>query len=442
MGALAASLVKLAGRRDIRATLTTTGTNLLVLTLNLGTGLLTARYLGPEGRGELAAMVLWPQFLSSLLTLGLPHATTYNLVRHREDQAALASVGLLLSLVLGLVTTVVGVAIIPVWTAHYDDAVIRFARWTMLFAPMIMFMWSVNACLQAHGHFDLLNRNLYLQPALTLAALLVLAVTDRFTPFTAALATMLGPLPVFVANLVWLWREQRPRLVEPLRHAAELLRYGLRSYGIGLLGALSQQFDRVFVLGALSPAAMGLYMVARSAAQPTRLFSSALNTVLFPKASSLPSVDAVALAALGARVNIVVVALIALPLALAGPTLIGLLYGRDFVDAALPFQLLVGEGAIAAITSTLAQAFMSVGRPGVVTILQLTGFALCAALLTLLTPLYGIVGAAAALLAGAILRWVVTLACFPFVLGTRVPRLWLNVDDLRVLLRARRPVPS
>ena len=74
-----------------------------------------------------------------------------------------------------------------------------------------------------------------------------------------------------------------------------------------------------------------------------------------------------------------------------------LLYGREFVGAALPFQLLVVEGAITAVTSTLAQAFMTVGPPGVVTLLQLTSFA-GAVLLVLLTPLYGIVGAASALL--------------------------------------------
>ena len=138
----------------------------------------------------------------------------------------------------------------------------------------------------------------------------------------------------------------------------------------------------------------------------------------------------------------VVVAAIAVPLALAGPYLLGLLYGREFLGATLPFQLLVAEGALSAVTSTLAQGFMSVGRPGVVTLLQLASFIVGAILLAVLTPLYGIVGAAAALLAGAVVRWAVTLWCLPKVLGVPMPRMWLNLDDLRLLARARRPLAS
>lgn len=439
---LTGAFEKLVRRRSVRATLSTTAVNLLVLCLNLSTGLLTARLLGPEGRGELAAMVLWPQFLASLLTLGLPQATTFNLVRHPSDQGGIVAMALLLSMVLGAVTIVLGVLVIPVWTTTYDAQVISFAQATMFFAPIILLMWLVNACLQAHGLFAQLNRNLCLQPALTLAGLAALAMADRVTPLTAAMATVLAPLPVFAANIAWVWRHQRPTVVEPGQNAARLLRYGLRSAGIQLLGALSQQFDRIFVLGALSPAAMGLYMVARNAAQPTRVFSSALNTVLFPKASALSTSQALELTALSARVGVAAAVIIALPLCLLGPLLIGLLYGREFADSVLPFQLLVIEGALTAITSTLAQSFMTVGRPGMVTLFQLTSFIVGVVLLLLLVPAHGILGAATALLIGAITRLVVTSISFPIILRVAAPRLWLTGSDLALLLRTRRPAAS
>ena len=178
-------------------------------------------------------------------------------------------------------------------------------------------------------------------------------------------------------------------------------------------------------------------MVARSAAKPTILFSNALNTVLFPKASALSRLEAVELAALGTRIGVVVAAAITIPLALVGPYLIGLLYGRAFLEAAQPFQLLVFEGAVSAVAATLAQAFMTVGRPGVVASLQLISFLAGTALLMILVPIHGIYGAATALLIGTIIRLVVTLLCFPMVLGISMPRLWLSVDDLKVLLRVR-----
>ena len=95
------------------------------------------------------------------------------------------------------------------------------------------------------------------------------------------------------------------------------------------------------------------------------------------------------------------------------------------------------EGAVSAVAATLAQAFMTVGRPGVVASLQLISFLAGTALLMILVPIHGIYGAATALLIGTIIRLVVTLLCFPMVLGISMPRLWLSVDDLKVLLRVR-----
>lgn len=432
----------MAKRRSIRATVSTSVVNLVVLCINLGTGLLTAKFLGPQGRGELAAMILWPQFLASLITLGLPQATTFTMVRQPSEQRAIAGASLVLSVGLGVVATVVGGALIPFWLTQYDASVVGLAQMVMLLSPVILFMWSVNACLQAHGLFALYNRNLYLQPTLALGGLLALAATDHFTPQTAALATMLAPLPVFATNLVWLWRHQRPQLTAFMTNTRLLLRYGLRSCGIQILGALALQFDSIFVLRALNPAAVGLYMVARSAAKPTIIFANALNTVLFPKASALARDDAVELAGLATRVGVVVAAMVTIPLAMIGPYLIGILYGQAFLDAAQPFQLLVVEGALSAIAATLAQAFMTVGRPGVVASLQLVSFLAGTALLMALVPVYGIYGASAALLIGTSLRLVITLACFPLILGISLPRLWLSVDDLRFLVRARAPAVS
>lgn len=424
-------------RGAVHATLTTTMVNLLVLAINLGTGLLTARFLGPEGRGELAAMILWPQFLASLLTLGLPQAATFHLVRQPEQRAGITAVLLVASLLLGAVVALAGIAVIPAWTGQYEPGVVAFAQGIMVYAPLILFMWAVNACLQAQGAFHRINRNLLLQPALALLGLGLLGALGRLTPFTAAAATVLAPLPVYVRNAWWLWRHHRPAWVEPRANAARLLRYGLRSWGVQLLGALSAQFDRVFVLSLLSPAAMGLYVVARNAAQPTRLFADALNTVLFPKASALEADAAVDLTLIATRVGLVAAAIIAVPLVLLGPRLLTLVYGAEFVTAGLAFQLLLVEGALTAVTTTMVQAFMSVERPEIATLLRAVAFAATLAFLTALVPPLGIVGAALALLAAAILRLLLTMVCFPLILGVRLPRLWLSGGDLRLILHAR-----
>src|SRR5713101_4590346 len=57
--------------------LLTAGTNGLSAVLGITTGMLAARLLGPQGRGELAAIQTWPSFIATLAMLGLPEALVY-----------------------------------------------------------------------------------------------------------------------------------------------------------------------------------------------------------------------------------------------------------------------------------------------------------------------------------------------------------------------------
>ena len=46
--------------------------NIMIQVGNFTCGLVTARAMGPVGRGELAAMIMWPQFFAYALSLGIP----------------------------------------------------------------------------------------------------------------------------------------------------------------------------------------------------------------------------------------------------------------------------------------------------------------------------------------------------------------------------------
>ncbi|HEX9002882.1 MAG TPA: polysaccharide biosynthesis protein, partial [Blastocatellia bacterium] len=72
------------GRSGLSAVLQSLVVKLLVVAINTATGIITARMLRPDGRGELAAMILWPVFLANALTLGVPSSLVYNLRREPE----------------------------------------------------------------------------------------------------------------------------------------------------------------------------------------------------------------------------------------------------------------------------------------------------------------------------------------------------------------------
>jgi enterobacterial common antigen flippase len=119
----------LKGQNGTSATIQTFLSRVLVLVTSVATGVITARFLGSQGRGEQAAITLWPQFLAYTLTLGLPSALIYNLKLYPEAKSKLFSAALFLGAILGVVAMLIGVLFIPYWLSQYSINIIRNAQY-------------------------------------------------------------------------------------------------------------------------------------------------------------------------------------------------------------------------------------------------------------------------------------------------------------------------
>jgi O-antigen/teichoic acid export membrane protein len=382
-------------------------------------------------------MMLWPALAAGMFTLGLRPALTYTLAAQRGQSPCLILVALLLTFCTGLVAAGCGALILPFWLADYPPRLVTFAQWAMLIVPVTLLLGSAKAVLQARGQFSLYNRNHYVPPMISLVALGALAASGFLTPITAAAAILSPPLPLLIANLAWIVRLERPRLCEPARSARELLSYGLRSWGKDVIGTLATEVDRTMLIALVSPAALGLYVVAKHLARPMVALSSAVVAVLFPEASRVGTEDAVRMLGRAARLSLAVACALVLPLALAAPPLLEVLYGQAFAAAADPFRILLIDAVLVGFTSILMQAFMSSGRPGVVTALLALGLVLNVIGMLILVPLFGLPGAAFAVLISTVVRLGCLLACFGRVLQVSAPRLLPRAKDVAWLWRSR-----
>jgi O-antigen/teichoic acid export membrane protein len=109
------------------------------------------------------------------------------------------------------------------------------------------------------------------------------------------------------------------------------------------------------------------------------------------------------------------------------------LYGSEYVAAAGVLRILVVEVVLSGATFVLAQAFMALDRPGVVTVLQAIGLSLCIPLMILLIPRYGIYGAAVSLLISTTARLIFVFVAFRIFLKTKPPSLVPAASDIRLL---------
>jgi len=368
----------------VSATLQTLVTQVLIQSTNVATGIITARSFGPDGRGHLSAMIL-PGNLANAMTLGIPAAVTYNFKRHPDQRRALFSAAMVLSLGLGILTAVVGYFVIPLWLHHYSAQDIHIARIIVFVAPVTMMTLAVAAVLAVEGEFTTANQTRYLIPVLTLGGLIGLRLSHSLTPVTAAFAYILPSIPVFALRVAPMWRRFYPHLAGLGPSARRLLGYGIRSYGVDLLGAFALQVDQALVVSLLSPSAMGTYVVALSLSRVLNIVQASIVTVLLPTAAARPVREVVALTGRAARVSTAVATLAAGCIAIAGPVVLRLLYGTRFLGAVPVFRILLVEVVLSGATWILAQAFMAVGRPGVVTTLRAFGLSLSVPLMIGLT---------------------------------------------------------
>ncbi len=405
----------------------------LVTLINVINGVLVARALAPAGRGEQTALILWPEVLCGLCTLGIPAALRYSIRRSVKDTAPLFTVALVYGVALGCVATAIGVAFIPLWLHGYSEGTVRFAQMLMIFAPAIMVGVVYQAFLEARADFRTSNFILYAGPCLTLMILIALLISRQATPRLTSLAYLL-PTVVLTAFRAHSFRRFIVLRFAFLRFSKRLLSYGIPAFGIDVLRTLSTQVDQALVIRLLTASELGLYTVALSASRLLSIVQASLSTVLLPRASGLALEEALPLIGRAARLTFAITGCCAVLAAITFPFLIPRLYGAAFLPAVPIAQVLTAEVTIADLTYILAQAFLTSGRPGIVSILQGVGLAAALPLMLMLIPRFGLLGAALSLLASTILRLVFVMICYPLVLARKAPNLILCRRDILFLV--------
>lgn len=408
---------------------------LATVVINAITGVVTARALSPSGRGEVAAMVLWPMLFAGLTTFGLPSALVYHLRRDEPASPRLVGWALALCTAASLAGTVIGWPLIPLWLSHHPPAVIRGAQWCLLTTLLCSLTLTARAAWEARGRFVTSALSQLVTPLFVLFGLGVLQWLGALTPTSAAAVYVLAGLPSLAWMLTSLTAHVRPTLDAATRPWRRLSHYGIRSYGVDLCGILAIYLDQALVVGLLSASSMGIYAVALSLSRVIGAVHAAVATMVFPRVVGLAPPAMVAAVGRSARLGTLASAAVGVPVLAAGPVLIAWLYGSAYAAAGVILPILVAEAIVAGLAQVLLQGFLAAGRPGVATMVLGLGLAGSVPLFLALVPRFGVTGAAVALLAGSLLRVAFTIAAYRPVLRVPAPRLWFGGDDRLDLAR-------
>lgn len=380
--------------RDISVSFAATGA---IQVVNIATGLLAARLLLPEGRGELAAIMLWPGILAEIGILGLSDALLYYAAKGGAAPRQLFASAALPLAGLSVVLILIGIAIVPL--VHHDDsaAVQAIAVWYMSY--IAIYYVGLLAFAMFQGHLDLLAWNWLriLVPLGYLAFILVLAAADVTTVAGFAAANLATHL---VAALVGLWVMARRGWLgfEPRRALARsLVVYGFKVHVGEVLNSLRQRLDQALVALLLPAADLGLYVVALTMANAPMFLVATVANVAFPKMSQQATAGGrTEVFGRYLRLALVIAVLIAVGLLAVAHWVLPLLFGEAFRPAVPILQVLLLGLPAHALKIMLMQALKAWDRSLVISRGELAGVVVAASAMLVLLPRFAILGAAIA----------------------------------------------
>ncbi len=364
--------------------------------LNIVSGIITARLLGPAGKGELTAVLLWPGVLAAVGGLGLIEAVVYFTARVGRERE-IAGTGLLVALLQSLVLVMIGYYIVPLVLGHYGSQAVHAARLYLVWLPLSLLTLTAMGILQGKMEFGSFNRLRLTVIAISVFGLVGLylagwvSVTNIVLVYIGANVLTLAAAVSALAIRGWL----------AFRPAADLIRpmmiYGLKSHTETVAGMANLRADQMIIALFLAPVSLGLYVVAVTLGSALGLLSSSVALVALPAVARGHSIGEMRRDFIrSVRVTFVLSAITAVLIVFLTPFLISLFFGRAFLPATNVARVLLLAAVILSTSRVLSACLKAINRPLVPGLAELLAVIITVVALAALLPWLGLMGAAIA----------------------------------------------
>ncbi len=388
--------------RDVVGTL---ATRMALIAAGLLSSVITARYLGPDGRGTFfywtAVMAVIVQFGN----MGLHASNAYLLTKRGISAGVLSANSALVALLLGTVFTFLALAIVY-WRGGPGDwpPMRSFALWTLSVGSLCALLGSnLLVALGRVGEFNLVEL------VTRYASVLILFLVAMVCRDVDAMLLAFG-VAIMAAAVFTMWRVQRHAPIE--RPSLGVLRmgfaYGLRAYLVACLGLLVSRINAFILEPQIDATQYGVWSIAMQFFDVINVIPASLAIVLFPRILRSERPDRLLLP----QVALVVALLLAVAVTftLIGPYVIRILYGVAFEPAYRQLLLAIPGVFGVGVTSILSQYLAAKGFPWILVVVWAVVAVVQGALTTRLIPTYGADGAMLSLSASYLLLMVLVIS--------------------------------
>lgn len=378
--------------------LRTLATSSGIMILGLVNSILLSRWLGPAGRGEVAAAILWPMLLVYLSSMGQIASTLYFAASPNSKLQPIFANAMTLAVIQGAVASIIGYVALPYLLRSQTAAVVSAGRFYLLVIPISLSTQYGISILQGRMHVSAFNWLRMIIPVGYLAGTLTLARVGHLALLNIIILLFCLTVVACLSTFATLLRSDiRPSFRTDRDLGKQMLKYGAKVQVGNVSGLANQSLDQVLLAAWLPPVYLGLYVVAVSAASVCLVFSQAVQMVSTPGIARCESQSqrAAVLESVFRRYWVFSL-LLTVAIALIIPLTLPIVFGVNFKGAIWPAEILLLGGFLIGAKEVLAGGAQALGNPWLGSKAQLMALIVTVGLLYVLLPSMGITGAAIA----------------------------------------------
>lgn len=391
-----------------KSVLQTFSSQLAIICINLLSGVLLARGMGVEGRGQLVSITMWSNLLYWTMTFGLYQAVLYFMKQYdgnKNDIFRTFSVYAFMTSVAAII--VAETVIVPIVTTGFDEGVIIAARIYFVGIIFTGFADILMAALASVERFGYSNIFRLAVPGLSTLIMLILFLQGILTAETALYGAFCTTLLLFLVNIVVFIRSEYIGGRVDWSLMGQAFKYSARAHGGTVAGLMSTNSSQMTISIFLSPSTLGLYTIANSSVTPLNTITSTIGITAQPILTADDKDRVHARVKEIVSKSIYIIGLSSCILAVLLPWLIPLVYGGEFKGAISPALILLPSVLFNCISTTYRNALNGAGMTFSNTKAEIIVFGCTAVLLGICLAFWQLEGAAIATTISSVIRFLI-----------------------------------
>ncbi|WP_262511945.1 oligosaccharide flippase family protein [Marinilabilia rubra] len=391
-------------------------TKILGYILHLAGGIIVARTLGAEGKGQVAVALSFLGLIG-FLDFGLPMANTYYLnkkINQKNNGSILYTNTILVWFLTASIVLVIAVAFMTWIKPRYYRGITEFVVYISLL-QLFFASFKVHALAFLRGleRFTDYNLVILISAFIYVVVLLVGVFLDICTVEYVIVAVLISTL----CSSVFAWWQLRSEVSFKVfnfdfRTLKIGMWYGAREFVGGVINRLNFKFDILILANFISVEALGVYSVAEAIISMFDFVAASIGVIIVPKLIRETKKSRIKTLFKSFGLFILLYCIGWGLFALVGEKLIVLIYGNEFAKSYLYSNILLAGGVFFGLTMLMNKLFSSVGRPELKSLSRLLVMPLKLGSMYLLVKHMDVVGASISWSFTAIMLFVFTLLIF------------------------------